>query len=180
VERDRLTIGEFKVHLPHIRRSVIEVNVMAAMDGLAPGPQEEEQLNLSSGSPWSPLDDADIRWGLDHGRSVEDTADFLCRTPAEIRERVAEIAETDQIGDPSLLRDRRTARERIAIETYRDAYAALALIREAVEDCAPPDSVAREGYLNRDFTTQAEALVRGIYAIGAGRSRRRKSVGPLD
>jgi hypothetical protein len=58
-----------------------------------------------------------------------------------------------------------TERERIALETYRDARAALALIREAVEDCAPPGSVAREGYLTPEFTMQAEALVRGIYAI---------------
>jgi hypothetical protein len=41
----------------------------------------------------------------------------------------------------------------------------MALIREAVEDCAPPDSVTREGYLTPEFTVQAEALVRGIYAI---------------
>jgi hypothetical protein len=47
----------------------------------------------------------------------------------------------------------------------------LALIREAVEDCAPPGSVAGEGYLTPEFTVHAEALVRGIYAI-AGRSRR--------
>ena len=58
-----------------------------------------------------------------------------------------------------------THRERIAIESYRDARAAMALIREAVEDCAPPGSVTREDYLTPEFTVQAEALVRGIYAI---------------
>jgi hypothetical protein len=67
------------------------------------------------------LDDADIRWGVDHGRSVEETADSLCRTQAEIRQRIAEIAEADEIGDPSLLRDRRVASERVSVETYRDA-----------------------------------------------------------
>ena len=41
----------------------------------------------------------------------------------------------------------------------------MALIREAVEDCAPPGSVTREDYLPLEFTAQAEALVRGIYAI---------------
>ena len=41
----------------------------------------------------------------------------------------------------------------------------MALIREAVEDCAPPGSVTREGYLMPEFTVEAEALVRGIYAI---------------
>jgi hypothetical protein len=43
------------------------------------------------------------------------------------------IAEADAIGDPSLLYDRLTHHDRIALETYRDARAALALIREAVE-----------------------------------------------
>ena len=61
----------------------------------------------------------------------------------------------------------------------------MALIREAVEDCAPPGSVTRQGDLTAEcsaslnsveaspqrFTEHAEALVRGIYAI-AGRSRR--------
>jgi hypothetical protein len=59
-------------------------------------------------------------------------------------------------------------RDRIALETYRGARAAMALNREVVEDCAPPGSVAREDYLTPEFTVQAEALVRGIYAI-AGR-----------
>jgi hypothetical protein len=58
-----------------------------------------------------------------------------------------EITEADTIGDPSLLRDGLTDRDCTTLETYRDARAALALIREAVEDCAPPGSVVREDYL---------------------------------
>jgi hypothetical protein len=123
-----------------------------------------EEPNLNTGTPWSAWDDEDIRWGLDHNRSIEDTADFLCRTPSEIRHRIAEIAEADTIGDPSLLRDGLSDRDRITLETYRDARTAMALIREAVEDCAPPGSVARDGYLAPEFTAEAEALVRGIYA----------------
>jgi hypothetical protein len=79
-----------------------------------------------------------------------------------------EIAAADAIGDPSLLSDGVTHRDRIALETHWDARAGMALIREAVEDCAPPGTVAREGYLTPEFTVQAEALVRGTYAI-AGR-----------
>ena len=134
-------------------------------------PDSPEEPNLNTGTPWSSWDDQDIRWQLDRNQSVEEIADFLCRTPSEVRQRIAEIAEADAIGDPSLLRDGVTARDRIALETYRDARAAIALIREAVENCAPPGSVAREGYLTPEFTVQAEALVRGIYAI-AGRCRR--------
>jgi hypothetical protein len=133
-----------------------------------------EQPNLNTGTPWSPWDDDDIRWALENNRSIEDTADFLCRTPSEIHQRIREIAEADAIGDPSLLSDRLPPRDRIAIETYRDARAAMALIREAVEDCAPPGSVAREHYLTPEFTIEAEALVRGIYAIATPRRARPK------
>lgn len=124
-----------------------------------------EEPNLNTGTPWSSWDDQDIRRQLDHNASIEEIADFLCRTPSEIRGRIMEIAEADAIGDPSLLRNGLTDRDRTALETYRDARAALALIREAVEDCAPPGSVVREDYLTPDFTLHAEALVRGIYAI---------------
>jgi hypothetical protein len=48
------------------------------------------QPNLNSGTPWSTGGDNDIRWGIDHGRSIEETADFLCRTPSEIREHMNE------------------------------------------------------------------------------------------
>ena len=126
-----------------------------------------EEPNLNTGNPWSSWDDQDIRWQLDHDCSIEEIADFLCRTPAEIRQRIREIAEADAIGDPSLLRDGVTDRDRIALETYRDARAAMALIHEAVEDCAPPGSVSREECLTPEFAIQAEALVRGIYAIAA-------------
>ena len=134
-------------------------------------PDFSEEPNLNTGTPWCSWEDDDIRWGLDHGRPIEETADFLCRTRSEVLQRIAEIAEADVIGDPSLLYDGLTQQQRIALETYRDARAAMALIREAVEDCAPPGSVAREDYLTPEFTIQAEALVHGIYAI-AGRSRR--------
>ena len=77
--------------------------------------------NLNTGTPWSSWDDQDIRLGLDQNRSIEETADFLCRTPSEVRQRIREIAEADAIGDPSLLRDGLTHRDRIALETYRDA-----------------------------------------------------------
>jgi hypothetical protein len=67
-----------------------------------------------------------------------------------------------------------TDRDHIALETYRNACDAMALIREAVEDCAPAGSVAREGYLTQKFTVEAEALVRGIYAIADRRPPKRR------
>src|SRR5215813_3918041 len=101
------------------------------------GPDSSEQPNLNTGTPWSAWDDQDIRWGLDHDSPIEEIANFLCRTSSEIRQRINEIAEADAIGDPSLPSDGFTRRDRIALDTYRDARAAMALIREAVEECAP-------------------------------------------
>jgi hypothetical protein len=60
----------------------------------------DEEPNLNSGTPWSPREDDNIRWGIDHGRSIEETADFLCRTPSGVRQRMNEIAEADEVGDP--------------------------------------------------------------------------------
>jgi hypothetical protein len=133
-------------------------------------PDPSEEPNLNTDTPWSAWDDQDIRWGLDHDRSIGEIANFLCRMPSEVRQRIGEIAEADAVGDPSLLHDGLTRRDRIALETYRDARAAMALIREAVEECAPPGSVVRSDYLTHAFTVEAEALIRGIFAI-AERSR---------
>jgi hypothetical protein len=69
-----------------------------------------EEPNLNTGTPWSSWDDQDIRSGLDHNSSIEEIADFLCRTPAEVRRRIGDSAEADAIGDPSLLQDGLTAR----------------------------------------------------------------------
>ena len=55
--------------------------------------------NLNTGNPWNGWDDQDIRWGIEHDRPIEETADFLCRTPSEIYKRMREIAEADAIGD---------------------------------------------------------------------------------
>jgi hypothetical protein len=108
-------------------------------------PDPSEEPNLNTGTRWTFREDQDIRWGLDHNSSIEEIANFLCRTPSEVRRRIEQIAEADAIGDPSLLQDGLTDRDRIALETYRDARAAMALIREAVEDCAPPGSTRKSG-----------------------------------
>jgi hypothetical protein len=47
--------------------------------------------NLNEGKPWSEMDLVDLRNALAHGRSVEDIADFLCRSEQEVREKIAEL-----------------------------------------------------------------------------------------
>ena len=64
---------------------------------------------------------------------------------------------------------RRNMLRRVGQQNIRELWAALALIREAVEDCAPPGSVANPEYLLPDPGYEAEALVQGIYAIAARR-----------
>jgi hypothetical protein len=42
-------------------------------------PDQSEEPNLNTGTPWSSWDDQDIRWGLDENHSIEEMADFMCR-----------------------------------------------------------------------------------------------------
>jgi hypothetical protein len=57
----------------------------------------------------------------------------------------------------------------VSLKTYRalaaDARAALRMIREVVEQNAPPGSVPSEEYVEPPFTKEAEVLVKGILAI---------------
>ena len=52
----------------------------------------------------------------------------------------------------------------------RNLSVALAMIREAIEDCAPPGSVPSREYVTPEPWLEAEALVRGIYAIAHGKA----------
>jgi hypothetical protein len=56
----------------------------------------DDPPNINSGTPWSEQSDRDLRWCVEHGRSVEYIADFLCRTRAEVRERMAELGLREQ------------------------------------------------------------------------------------
>jgi hypothetical protein len=42
-----------------------------------------EPPNLNTGKPWSDVDVRDLRASLAHGASIDEAADFLCRTPAK-------------------------------------------------------------------------------------------------
>jgi hypothetical protein len=51
---------------------------------------------------------------------------------------------------------------------FRELWSALRLIREAVEELAPPGAVPNDEYLGSEPMQEAEVIVRGIHAI-AGR-----------
>jgi len=42
----------------------------------------------NSGTPWSEVDDRDIRWCVVHGQTVAEIADFNCRPPTEVEARI--------------------------------------------------------------------------------------------
>ncbi|MBV8492847.1 MAG: hypothetical protein JO162_05150 [Alphaproteobacteria bacterium] len=52
----------------------------------------------------------------------------------------------------------------------RNLGSALQMIREAIEDCAPPGSVPSREFMMPEPWLEAEALVRGIYAIAHGKA----------
>ena len=61
----------------------------------------------------------------------------------------------------------------VTLEQYRalaaDARAALRMIREVVEQHAPPGSVPREEMVDPPFVNEADVLVKGILAIAASK-----------
>jgi hypothetical protein len=51
----------------------------------------EERPNLNTGTPWSEMDDTDLRWQVKHKVPVDEIADFMCRTEKEIRDQAREL-----------------------------------------------------------------------------------------
>lgn len=43
--------------------------------------------DLNSHTPWSTWDEQDIRYAVDHNQTLAETANFLCRTQQEIRDK---------------------------------------------------------------------------------------------
>ena len=48
-------------------------------------------MDANSGKPWSKMDISDLRNEIAHGRTVAQTASFLCRDEDEVREKVKEL-----------------------------------------------------------------------------------------
>jgi hypothetical protein len=43
--------------------------------------------DLNSHMPWSEWDEQDIRYAVEHGQSLAETAIFLCRMPQEVSDK---------------------------------------------------------------------------------------------
>ena len=48
-------------------------------------------MDANSGKPWSKMDISDLRNEIAHGRTVAQTASFLCRDEGEVREKMKEL-----------------------------------------------------------------------------------------
>ena len=48
-------------------------------------------MDANSGEPWSDADISDLKNELDHGRTVAQTASFLCRDEDEVRKKMKEL-----------------------------------------------------------------------------------------
>ena len=51
---------------------------------------DDDRPNLNTGSDWSEMDLFDLANEIRLNRSIEFIADFLCRSPREVREKIAE------------------------------------------------------------------------------------------
>jgi hypothetical protein len=56
---------------------------------------DTESPNLNTGVLWAESDTSDLIWCVNDGQSVEEIADFLCRTEEEVRDRLAEFGLTE-------------------------------------------------------------------------------------
>lgn len=55
--------------------------------------------NLNEGNPWSEMDLFDLKNSHSRGNTIEEIAEFLCRSEQEVREKIAELG-NDAVGSP--------------------------------------------------------------------------------
>ena len=60
-------------------------------------------MDANSGEPWSEADISDLKNELDHGRTIAETASFLCRDVYEVRATMKELGLTEQPGKRRVL-----------------------------------------------------------------------------
>ena len=53
-------------------------------------------MDANSGEPWSEADISDLKNEIDHGRTIAETASFLCRDVYEVRAKLKKLRLTEQ------------------------------------------------------------------------------------
>jgi hypothetical protein len=49
---------------------------------------DDPSLSWNSDTPWSEVDDRDLAWCRNDGQTIDEIADFLCRTREEVTTRI--------------------------------------------------------------------------------------------
>ena len=65
-------------------------------------------MDANSGEPWSERDISDLTNEIAHGRTMAETASFLCRDEDEVRRKAKELRLVEQLGSASARTDGRT------------------------------------------------------------------------
>jgi hypothetical protein len=60
-------------------------------------PDPDDRLNLNSDTPWSEVEAFDLVNCVRLNQSIEETANFLCRSRREVREKIAELERTGEL-----------------------------------------------------------------------------------
>ena len=55
-------------------------------------------MDANSGEPWSEMDISDLTNEIAHGRTMAETASFLCRAEDEVRRKAKELRLVEQLG----------------------------------------------------------------------------------
>ena len=55
-------------------------------------------MGANSGEPWSEMDISDLTNEIAHGRTMAETASFLCRDEDEVRQKAKELRLVEQLG----------------------------------------------------------------------------------
>ena len=55
-----------------------------------------ERMDANSGEPWSDMDISDLTNEIAHGRTMAETASFLCRDEDEVRQKAMELGSVAQ------------------------------------------------------------------------------------
>ena len=53
-------------------------------------------MDANSGEPWSEMDSSDLKNEFEHGRTIAETASFLCRDVYEVRAKMEKLRLTEQ------------------------------------------------------------------------------------
>jgi hypothetical protein len=100
--------------------------------------EEGHGVPANAGQPWQPIDVEELKLSMERGDDVSEIAASLCRREDEVQAKASELGLTlsPKRLDPKPVDDAPEGDP--DLESYRNAWQALRMIREAVETLGPP------------------------------------------